>query len=89
MGKLIKYILVFSIGALIGSILGELIGSWFSPDSTFYSIFTKSVEVGIKPPWSIDLKILEITFGFLLKLNSLSLLGIIAALIVVERYFKS
>ncbi|MCS7185160.1 MAG: DUF4321 domain-containing protein [bacterium] len=89
MGRIVKYILVFAIGALIGSILGELIGSWFAPESTFYNVFTKSVEVGIKPPWSIDLKILEVTFGFILKLNFLSLVGIIAGLIFVERYFKS
>lgn len=64
------------IGGLLGGMLGEIL-TVFSPSEQIQTIFAKSVSPGIDPPLTVDLVLFKITFGFLFKINLLTILGIL------------
>lgn len=70
---LIFFILV---GGLLGGLMGELL-SLLSPSGFLKEVFLKSYHIGINPPFTLDLNLMNLTFGFTLRINLLSLLGII------------
>ncbi|RMH02726.1 MAG: DUF4321 domain-containing protein [Nitrospirae bacterium] len=63
------------IGGLLGGVLGEILRV-FAPSGTIQTIFSRTVSPGLDPPFTIDLVLLKVTLGFLLKMNLLTLLGI-------------
>lgn len=63
------------VGGLLGGMLGEIL-TVFSPSEPIQAIFAKSVSPGLDPPLTVDLVLLKITFGFLFKVNLLTILGI-------------
>ncbi|MCD5390910.1 DUF4321 domain-containing protein [candidate division NPL-UPA2 bacterium] len=74
------WLLVLIIGALIGSIAGEIIGLFFQDEA---SIFHKLFVAGIRPgfePRHFNLYILDFTIGFHIKLSVTTLIGLIAAI---------
>jgi hypothetical protein len=75
LGILVVMILV---GAVSGSYMGELIG-WgfgeFFPGSMVEKFFLRAVEYTF-PPATLSLIVFSITFGFTLKINIISLIGI-------------
>ena len=73
---LIMFILV---GGLVGGVLGEILRV-LTPPGTVQNIFAKAITPGLDPPLSIDLVMLKLTFGFILKMNLLTLLGIFLGL---------
>lgn len=73
--KLALYILV---GAIIGGVVGELIGllfGYFMPDSMVEKFFLEAFTY-VLPPATLPLVIFSVTFGFTLKVNVISILGI-------------
>ena len=63
------------IGGLLGGVLGEILRV-FTPSGTIQNIFARSVSPGLEPPLTIDLILIKVTLGFILKINLLTLLGI-------------
>ena len=63
------------IGGLLGGMLGEIL-TVFSPSEQIQTIFARSLSPGINPPLTVDLVLIKITFGFLFKINLLTILGI-------------
>ena len=63
------------IGGLLGGVLGEILRV-FTPSGTIQDIFARSVSPGLEPPLTVDLVLIKITLGFILKINLLTLLGI-------------
>ena len=63
------------IGGLLGGVLGEILRV-FTPSGTIQDIFSRSVSPGLEPPLTVDLVLIKITLGFILKINLLTLLGI-------------
>lgn len=63
------------IGGLLGGVLGEILRV-FTPTGTIQNIFSRSVSPGLDPPFTVDLVLIKVTIGFLLKMNLLTLLGI-------------
>jgi hypothetical protein len=59
---------------VLGAAFGQLIG-WMLPDSPVKSVFLKSAELMIKP-FVLNLVFLQITFGFTLNLNLLSIITV-------------
>ena len=64
------------IGGLLGRVLGEILKE-FSSAGPIQTIFAESISTGVHPPLTVDLVLIAITLGFLLKLNLLTLLGIV------------
>ena len=62
------------IGGLLGGVLGEILRV-MAPQGTIQGVFATNFTPGISPPLTIDLVLLKLTIGFVLKINRLSLLG--------------
>jgi len=78
-----RLILFLVIGALIGSILNEMLYSWGAPEW-----LTRYIEVGLNPPPDsafLDLYILTFTLGFSLKLSFCTVLGLALGLFLFKR----
>ena len=71
------YLLLFIfIGGLLGSILGEIL-QIVSPQGLVRNIFAEALSLGLDPPVTVNLVLLKFTLGFLLKINLLSILGML------------
>jgi len=71
------YLLLFIfIGGLLGSILGEIL-QIVSPQGLVRNIFAEALSLGLDPPVTVNLVLLTFTLGFLLKINLLSVLGML------------
>ncbi len=79
--------------SIIGGFLGQLIGEYL-PEGAVKTLFMRSMDIGIgergvmvndiQQPIHINLYSISLTFGFLLKINFVSLLMVILVII----YFK-
>ncbi|OGR85406.1 MAG: hypothetical protein A2901_09250 [Elusimicrobia bacterium RIFCSPLOWO2_01_FULL_54_10] len=70
-------VVVIVVGALIGSFIGGFIGHTF-PEGIIHDLFSKEISAGLSPA-TLDLRVLELTFGCLLKFNVPSVIGIFLA----------
>jgi hypothetical protein len=83
----IMLIIVLVVGALLGSFLGEFI-SIVLPSGAMKDLFIKDLSAGLMPS-TFDLRIVQITFGCMLKLNVMSLVGVVvSAFIFRKMYYK-
>ena len=72
-----RYLLLFIfIGGLLGSILGEIL-QIVSPQGVVQSIFGEALSLGLDPPVTVNLVLFKFTLGFLVKINLLSVLGML------------
>jgi hypothetical protein len=67
-------LLFILLGGLLGGILGEILRV-MAPKGTIQNIFTTALTPGLNPPVTVDLVLLKLTFGIVLKMNLLSFLG--------------
>jgi len=71
------YLLLFIfIGGLLGSVLGEIL-QIVSPEGAVRSIFGEALSLGLDPPVTVNLVLIKFTLGFLVKINLLSVLGML------------
>lgn len=70
-------VLLLTAGAIVGSIIGEILGNTW-PN---LGILAKGFRVGVIRPFTLDLNVLTITFGFSLHLNVLG--GIVVLLLLL------
>jgi len=77
-------LLILILGAMIGSTLGEVIGLVL-PDGVIRDFFIKSIKLGFEAG-TLDLELVSITFGFRIKLNIISILGIALAAHILRWY---
>ena len=76
------FIFFILIGAISGSLIGELLG-----DNINALKFLKSTySIGMGNPMLIDLKVLAVTFGINFNINIMSIIGIILAIILYRKY---
>ncbi|MDD3065280.1 MAG: DUF4321 domain-containing protein [Endomicrobiaceae bacterium] len=81
----IMLIIVLVVGALLGSFLGELI-SIVLPSGAMKDLFIKDLSAGLMPS-TFDLRIVQITFGCMLKLNVMSLVGVILSAFIFRKIY--
>ena len=74
---LISGLIVIVVGALLGSFIGGFIGHAF-PEGMVHDLFSKEITAGLQPT-TLDLRVLDITFGCLFKFNVPSVMGILTA----------
>ncbi len=61
-------------GALLGSVMGEILGTFVS-QGLMHTILSKGVFIGFEPG-SLNLQVIIITVGFMFRFNLLSALGV-------------
>ena len=69
-------------GLVIGGLLGELAGKvdflwWLSYGQSF----------GLSSPIVLDLNVIQLTFGFMFKLNVASIIGLVLAIFIYRKAF--
>jgi len=70
--------LFIMIGVLLGGVLAEMLRG-------FMPFMTKSVNVGLTPPATLDLYIMDLTFGFAFKFNLGSALGAVGGYVAGKK----
>ena len=69
-------------GLVVGSLLGEIVASLL-PTGIIQDVLTKGPQIGLAPPATLDLRFIALTFGMLLKVNVVGILGVILAAIAL------
>jgi len=73
---------VLLLGAMLGSLLGELIRMSL-PDGVVKEVFLRSIDIMLGPA-VIDLLMFSITLGFTLKFNFIGIVGIAVAYYILR-----
>ena len=71
------FIVVVVAGAMLGSVVADALGQF-----TYLAPLGHSVAVGVDPPVTLDLRVLTVTLGFVVRLKLATVLVIIAAVFV-------
>lgn len=74
---------VFS-GALVGGVLAEALRH-FSSEGLLRDIFLKGFDIGIEPPFTLDLHLFSITAGFTVDINLFVILGMFLGLLIYKQ----
>ena len=75
---------VFLLSGLLGNLFGILLGTLL-PDGTLHTIVAKEYEYGVKSPVTVDLWILSLSAGFLVRLNGCGLLCMFLGTILYKK----
>ena len=84
--SLLTAIVIVVIGALLGSFIGGFIGHAF-PQGIIYDLFSKEITAGLQPS-TLDLRVIELTFGCLFKFNVPAVIGIVVAATLFRHFAK-
>lgn len=71
-------------GLVIGSLLGELVAGLL-PSGVVRDVLTRGPQIGLTPPATLDLRFAAVTFGMMLKVNIVGVLGVVIAAIALRR----
>ncbi len=66
---------------LVGLVIGGVIGDIFQDT---FSLLSYSKTIGLEPT-TLDLNIIKLSFGFLMKINLASVIGLIISIIIFTR----
>ena len=76
------FIFFMLLGAISGSLIGELLGQNINALGFLKNTYT----IGMGTPMLIDLKVLSVTFGLNFNVNIMSIIGIVLAIILYRKY---
>ncbi|HSG28021.1 MAG TPA: DUF4321 domain-containing protein [Candidatus Krumholzibacterium sp.] len=77
--------LVFFLGVILGGVIGETIGLLLPEDNVIRQLFVSGKEFQVGPVY-LNLIVMTFTFGFTLKVNLVSVLGIIVVAFLLRWY---
>ena len=77
-------VLIVVAGLVVGSLLGELVASVL-PSGLIRDLLTRGPQIGLTPPATVDLRFLALTFGMMLKVNVVGVLGVVLAAFALRR----
>ena len=79
-------ILVVLAGLVVGSLLGELVGSLLPAGNARELLtLTRGPMIGLMPPATVDLRFLAMTFGLSVKVNLVGVIGVVLATLALRR----
>ena len=78
-------VLTLLLGVLIGAIFSEVIGLFLSEGSVAEQLFVRYVSFGL-PTAHWNLVIIEVTFGFQIHFNLMSVIGVFIASQILRWY---
>ncbi|MEG0772341.1 DUF4321 domain-containing protein [Clostridium sp.] len=76
-----EYVFVVLLGAISGSFIGEILANNF----TVLNFLGKAYSIGLRNPLLLDLKVIELAFGFGFNVNLMSIIGVILAIILFRK----
>jgi Domain of unknown function (DUF4321) len=76
-----EYVFVILLGAISGSFIGEILANNF----TVLNFLGKAYSIGLRNPLLLDLKVIELAFGFGFNVNLMSIIGVILAIILFRK----
>jgi hypothetical protein len=79
-------LIVVVTGSLLGTFVGKLAEIW-APGGRMVSLLGTGIDTGLAPA-TLDLTIIELTFGLIFKFNVAALLGIFIAAVVYKQLIK-
>jgi hypothetical protein len=71
-------------GGLLGGVLGEVL-RLFSPEGAISDLFLAGFDPGINPPFTLNLHLFTLTVGFTVRINLLTLLGMILGIYIYKQ----
>jgi hypothetical protein len=71
------FVIIVVVGALLGSFIGKFLGMVI-PDGSIKDLFATEISAGLAPA-TLDLRVLDLTVGCMLRFNITSVVGILAA----------
>ncbi len=77
--------LVFFLGVVLGSVVGEVIGLLLPEGNVIRELFVSGKEFRVGPA-HLDMIVFTFTIGFTLKVNLVSVLGIIVVAFMLRMY---
>ncbi len=77
--------LAFFLGVILGSVVGELIGLVLPEGNVIRQLFVSGKEFSVSPA-TYDFIVFTFTIGFSLKVNLISVLGIIVVALLLRIY---
>ena len=77
--------LVFFLGVILGGVIGETIGLLLPADNVIRQLFISGKEFQVGPVY-LNLIVMTFTVGFTLKVNLVSVLGIIVVAFLMRWY---
>lgn len=80
---LLKGLIILVVGALLGTMVGELLAAYL-PAGPVKDFLLKNVTFGLEPT-TLNLHILTFTLGLILKINILTVVGVIGAGIILYK----
>lgn len=83
-GKTGFFIFVILLGAIGGKFLGDILGN----SSKYLAVLKNVYTIGTTKPFTLDLKVLVITFGLNFNINIMSIAGIILAIMLYKKLRK-
>lgn len=82
--NILFFILIIIIGTLIGTFIGKVIYKIFPSDSTVKELLALEIKPALQPT-TLDLGILELTLGIVVKLNITAVAGLIITAIIFRK----
>jgi hypothetical protein len=77
-------VLVVILSGILGNLFGLLLGALL-PEGSLHDALSKSQAYGLDPPVSLDLWIVSLSIGFLLKFNTCGLVLMLFGLILYKK----
>jgi len=79
-------LIIILVGALLGNFMGKVIALWF-PTGNIRDLFATQLTTGLQPA-TVDLVVVNLTFGCMFKFNITGILGIAVAAMASRSLFK-
>ena len=70
-------ILFTDVGGLVGTLLAGILGRLFGGGGFIRTLLTDGVSFGLKPPVTINLRVLTLSFGFAFRITLLGVVGLV------------
>ncbi|OLD67499.1 MAG: hypothetical protein AUI52_00325 [Acidobacteria bacterium 13_1_40CM_2_68_10] len=77
-------VVIVLLAGMLGTALGDIFGKAF-PDSAAGRFLSAGITVGTTTPWDLDLRVVTLTAGVVLRLTVLGAAAAIAALVIFFR----
>jgi hypothetical protein len=77
-------VVIVLLAGMLGTALGDILGKAF-PESPAGRFLSAGITVGTTSPWDLDLRVITLTAGVVLRLTILGAAGAIAALVIFFR----